>query len=341
MPALLDLDDVLKWRQAGAVLLDPREPVDFAGAHLHGAINIGLQGRFAEWAGDILSPEKDIVLVGDPALAADAKVRLARVGLDRVVGQLEDPASIFGGLPGLVERSSRLTIGQLAELRGLEPDLQLLDVRAPAETASGALPGALEIPLAVVADSLSALDPDRPVVVYCASGYRSRIAASTLVASGFRDVSDLLGGFKAWQDAGLPVALGEMSVGAAKTPQVSARTASSMVEAGALLIDVRELDEWQEGHAPLAVLVPMGEVQARREELPEDKPIVVVCRSGGRSAAITEALRAQGYEAFNLTGGMCAWTAAGLPTTNEKSQAGSSATGSKPSSLVTALPWAT
>jgi glyoxylase-like metal-dependent hydrolase (beta-lactamase superfamily II) len=77
-PGLLGLDDVLARRDAGAVLLDPCEPADFAAAHLAGTVNVGLQGRFAEWAGDVLPPDRDIVLVGDPALAAEAKVRLAR-----------------------------------------------------------------------------------------------------------------------------------------------------------------------------------------------------------------------------------------------------------------------
>jgi DMSO/TMAO reductase YedYZ molybdopterin-dependent catalytic subunit/rhodanese-related sulfurtransferase len=87
--------------------------------------------------------------------------------------------------------------------------------------------------------------------------------------------------------------------------------------AGAVLHDVREPHEWSEAHAPQAVLIPMGEVQARRSELPSGRRIVVVCRSGGRSAAITDTLRARGYDAVNLTGGMCAWTAAGLPVVTE------------------------
>ena len=73
-------------------------------------------------------------------------------------------------------------------------------------------------------------------------------------------------------------------------------------------------------HAPQAILIPMGEVQARRHELPEAKRIVVVCRFGGRSAAITGALRAHGYDVVNLTGGMCAWTAAGLPVVTRPAQ---------------------
>jgi rhodanese-related sulfurtransferase len=188
-------------------------------------VNIGLQGRFAEWAGAILPPEGDIVLVGDPALAAEARVRLARVGLDRVVGQLADPAGVFTGRPELVEASSRLTIEQRAELRGLEPDLQLVDVRAAAETANGTIPGAIEIPLAVLADSIDALDRDLPVVIYCASGYRSQVAASVLAAAGFADVFDLLGGYGAWRAAGLPVAGAGDHIVACKTPQVSARRA--------------------------------------------------------------------------------------------------------------------
>jgi DMSO/TMAO reductase YedYZ molybdopterin-dependent catalytic subunit/rhodanese-related sulfurtransferase/glyoxylase-like metal-dependent hydrolase (beta-lactamase superfamily II) len=316
-PPLLGLDDVLARREGGAVFLDPREPADFAVAHLAGAVNIGLQGRFAEWAGDVLPPDRDIILAGNPALAAEAKIRLARVGLDRVVGQLAEPASVFAGRPELVERSSRLTIGQLAELRGLEPDLQLVDVRAAAETAGGTLPGAVEIPLAVLADSLDGLDHDLPVVAYCASGYRSQVAASALGAAGFGDVSDLLGGYAAWDGAGLPVVRGAGRIAAARTPQVSVRTAGSLLEKGAVLLDVREPGEWQSGHAPRAILIPMGEVQARRHELPQARRIVVVCRSGGRSAAVADALRAHGYDAVNLTGGMCAWASAGLPVITE------------------------
>ena len=217
-PARLGLNDVLARREAGAVLLDAGEPADFAVAHLAGAVNIGLQGRFAEWAGDVLPPDRDIVLVGDPALAAEAKLRLARVGLDRVAGQLADPAGVFTGRPELVEASSRLTIGQLAELRGLESDLQLVDVRAAAETANGTIPGAIEIPLAVFADSIDALDRDLPVVIYCASGYRSQVAASSLAAAGFVGVSDLLGGYGAWRAAGLPIAGAGDNVVACETP---------------------------------------------------------------------------------------------------------------------------
>jgi DMSO/TMAO reductase YedYZ molybdopterin-dependent catalytic subunit len=89
-----------------------------------------------------------------------------------------------------------------------------------------------------------------------------------------------------------------------------------MVDAGALLLDVREPDEWCTQHAPTAMLLPTGRVRARQNELPRERPIVVVCRSGGRSAAVTASLRQSGFDAVNLVGGMCAWAAAGLPVVN-------------------------
>ena len=194
---------MLRRQQAGATLLDTREPADHAAGHLVGAVNIGLQGRFAEYAGSVLAPDREIVLVGDPATAAEAKIRLARVGYDRVVGQLDDPGSVYAGRPELVEASSRLTAAQLAE-RQEQHGTPTRRHPQPGETAAGTIPGAREIPLTAITDSVADLDAEAPVVLYCGSGYRSQIAASVLRAAGLADVSDLLGGFTAWDGAGLP-----------------------------------------------------------------------------------------------------------------------------------------
>jgi glyoxylase-like metal-dependent hydrolase (beta-lactamase superfamily II)/rhodanese-related sulfurtransferase len=201
-PPQLDIEAVCRHARAGAILLDSRDQTEYSSGHLRGAVNIGLQGRFAESVGIVLSPDRDIVLVGDTVLAQESKTRLARVGFDRVVGQLSDLAGVFTKRRDLVETASRFTAGQLAELLGLEPRLQLVDVRNPGETADGVIPGAREIPLPVLTDSIASLDQTAPVIVYCASGYRSLVAASVLRASGFDDVSDLVGGFDAWQAAG-------------------------------------------------------------------------------------------------------------------------------------------
>ena len=211
MPTEMSLEEVLDRVAAGAVPLDTREPPDFVAGHLRGAINVSLEGRFAEWAGDVLEPHSDIVLVGDPASALESRVRLARIGFDRVVGYLGDPLSLYMGRPDLVESSSRVTVDQLAELVDSVRQLQIVDVRNPGETADGTVTGARVIPLPELVDSLDQLDHEAPVVVYCAGGYRSLVAASLLRHAGFSDVSDLIGGYEAWTAAGLPVAAADRS----------------------------------------------------------------------------------------------------------------------------------
>lgn len=90
-------------------------------------------------------------------------------------------------------------------------------------------------------------------------------------------------------------------------PEISAQEALARVEAGARLIDVREQDEWDAVHSPAAVLLPMSEIQERVGELPTDEQLLIVCRSGARSARVTEFLIAQGLDALNVGGGMLAW----------------------------------
>jgi rhodanese-related sulfurtransferase len=86
-----------------------------------------------------------------------------------------------------------------------------------------------------------------------------------------------------------------------------------LVENGTVLLDVREQDEWNAGHAPSAVLLPMSEIQSRLAEIPENQPILVICHSGMRSQRVTDFLLAEGYDATNVSGGMVAWQAAGAP----------------------------
>ena len=96
-------------------------------------------------------------------------------------------------------------------------------------------------------------------------------------------------------------------------PEVTPARAVEMISEGAFLLDVREHDEWDAGHAPEAAHIPMGQIEARRAELPEGATILCVCHLGGRSAAVTEALLNAGHQAINVAGGMEAWAGAGLP----------------------------
>jgi rhodanese-related sulfurtransferase len=94
------------------------------------------------------------------------------------------------------------------------------------------------------------------------------------------------------------------------------------IDAGAILLDVREPDEWHAGHAENALWIPMGEVAARQQDVPDDRPIVVICRVGSRSARVANALVRGGFDAVNLAGGMRAWAAAGFPVVTDDGATG-------------------
>jgi hydroxyacylglutathione hydrolase len=194
----LSLDEVLRHQVGGAVVLDVRSPEEFARGHLRGSVNVGLDGRFAEHAGEVVAAGEDVVVVCDQGRGLEARVRLSRVGLDTVIGVLDRPAEALSERPGVAEVASRLTARKLTEARAEIPGLLLLDVRGPGERAAGYVEGSAHIPIAQLRQRIGELDPARPVVAYCAGGYRSSIAASLLRARGFADVSDLIGGYQAW-----------------------------------------------------------------------------------------------------------------------------------------------
>ena len=182
----------------GAVVLDCRDDTSFAAGHLRGSVNVGLGGRFAEYAGQVMAPGTPIVLVADAGHEAEATRRLARIGFDRVLGALTEPLSAFIDHPEHVEALSRLSADALATRFDSVPGLVLVDVRNPGEFALGTVPGARPISLPSLLPRIGELDPTAPTIVFCAGGYRSAIASSLLRSRGFSDVSDLLGGYTAW-----------------------------------------------------------------------------------------------------------------------------------------------
>ena len=198
-PPPLDWDELQDRVADEAVVLDTRSPQDFAAGHLRSSINVGLDGRFAEFAGDVIDPTGPVVLVTDEGAELEAKIRLGRVGFDRIVGHLARPELALAAHPESVETASRLRADELQARMATIDDMAVVDVRGPAETDAGVIPGAVVIPLPALPRELDRLDPTRPTVVYCGGGYRSSVAASLLRARGFTDVSDLLGGHAAWQ----------------------------------------------------------------------------------------------------------------------------------------------
>ncbi len=199
-PSLLSLEEAARLGSAGTVLIDTRAPESFASGHLRGSINVGLDGRFAEYAGDVIRPGQHVVVLGDTGRGTEAKVRLARIGFDDVIGAVEGVEVALADHPDLAETARRLTAADVAEWLRDDPDgVQIVDVRGPGEVqVTGTLPRARVLPLPQLLDHLHELDPTMPTVVYCAGGYRSAAAASTLRAHGFTAVADLIGGFGAW-----------------------------------------------------------------------------------------------------------------------------------------------
>ncbi len=203
-PASLTWDEARTAVAGGAVLVDGRDPVEFARGHLRGAVNVGLAGRYAEFAGSIVPADTDIVLFVEPGTELEAKNRLGRIGFDRVAGVVADPYAVLLDHRDEVVVSSRLTPTTFEERRATLDDLQVIDVRNPGEYAVGSVPGAVNIPVGQIPGRLDEIDPARPTVVYCAGGYRSSVASSVLAAHGVADVSDVLGGYEAWAMAAQP-----------------------------------------------------------------------------------------------------------------------------------------
>jgi glyoxylase-like metal-dependent hydrolase (beta-lactamase superfamily II) len=193
----------------GAIALDVRGGAAFGAGHLPGSLNLSLQGQFASWAGTLLPPGRPVVVVADdPAEAQEARVRLARVGVEGVAGHLGGGLAAWAASGRPVAALPQIAVDELAARLGEEQGLQVLDVRRPAEQREGHVPGARLLPLDRLGREAATLDPKAALAVICAGGYRSSAAASLLLARGFRNVTNVVGGTSAWVQAGLPTVRG-------------------------------------------------------------------------------------------------------------------------------------
>lgn len=181
----------------GAVILDTRPSTLFTQAFVPGSISIGLDGRFAEWAGSLLSFEQPLVLVTEAGMEKESITRLARVGLDKVQGYLK------GGVAAWQEAGEKSDL-----IIDIEPDefamdipfdsrMEVIDVRKPGEFEEGHVKGATNLPLNLMRDPLylAQVDTDHNLYVHCAGGYRSVIACSLLKREGFHNLRNVLGGW--------------------------------------------------------------------------------------------------------------------------------------------------
>ncbi|MFE3658624.1 rhodanese-like domain-containing protein [Streptomyces sp. NPDC059165] len=207
-PRPLSVEDFTALRASGAVVVDARDPQEFAAGHLLGSVNVPADGRFAEQAGTVLPADAELLVVAPEDREEEIVTRLARIGFDRVAGYLRSPDEALTALAEGVAPASRLTAAQVrAALSGDNPPV-VIDVRNCGERGdSGFIDGALHIALGELPRRLDEIPRDRSLVLHCAGGHRSSIAASMLRHHGFTDVSDILGGYTAWALLSTPAAV--------------------------------------------------------------------------------------------------------------------------------------
>ena len=201
----LSLNEVLRWQNGGAQIVDVRDAADYEGAHLRNVTNIALDGKYATWCGTVLSHDDPIVVISDSGGEEEAVMRLGRIGFDNVVGYLEGGMAAVGDRLEVLARTERITAKALAEMRdGADPPV-IVDIRSENEWRGGHIEGSVNIPLNHLRDRTDELPRDKPFAVHCQGGYRSAIAVSLLEQAGFDYALDVVGGFKAWDASKLAV----------------------------------------------------------------------------------------------------------------------------------------
>jgi hydroxyacylglutathione hydrolase len=204
----LSLDAFKALVSEGAEILDTRIPDEFEKEFIPGSINIGLNGQFAVWAGTLLKIDKKIVLVTAPGKEEESVVRLARVGFENVAGYLDGGVAAWKKSGGSTDQIKSITPEALkneyANLRS-----QILDVRKSGEYQGNHVAGATLFSLDHLLKNINDLDKSNPYVIHCAGGYRSMIAASILRAHGFKNLTNVYGGFSKIQETGIPLESGK------------------------------------------------------------------------------------------------------------------------------------
>jgi glyoxylase-like metal-dependent hydrolase (beta-lactamase superfamily II)/rhodanese-related sulfurtransferase len=206
--AALTATEVSKLAGDGSVILDVRDAADFGAGHVPGALNIGLGGQFASWAGSLIPMSAPLVIVaGSDEKVEEAQLRLARVGLENVQGYLAGGMGAWKKARLELEVVPQISVAELKEMIDTRPELQIVDVRRAAEYESGHAPRAVTAPLASLRELLLELDLDatKQTAVICAGGYRSSAGTSILQRAGFTNLLNVIGGTKAWIDAGYEV----------------------------------------------------------------------------------------------------------------------------------------
>ena len=348
---------------AGAVLVDVREESEFAEGAIANAINIPIR-TLAQNLSQIPQDQPVVVYCASGHRAALATAALQAMGYTNVrafppgypaweaaQGESGDVptepaaaepatdvvAAVDAYLSAIPE--GYMNVGTLDAFKEMvaSADPLIIDVREESDYAEGHIGGAINIPIRTLAQNLDKIPMDRPVVVYCASGHRAGMATTSLRVLGYENVKAFSGGWKAWSGASEPVSTEAVEAVSGTAPEVDAALLAAVdtflsnmpegfyslgtvellveaVDAGAVLVDVREENEYADGHIAGALSLPIRTLAQNLDQIPMDKPVVVYCASGYRAALSTAALQIMGYtnvRAFPPSYG--AWEAAGEP----------------------------
>jgi hydroxyacylglutathione hydrolase len=200
--AALAADEVEELQKRGAVVLDTRPAPQYGTGHLPRSLHIGLTGQFASWAGTLLSPQAPIVLVAeDEEGVAEARMRLARVGIENLAGYLQGGVRTWHDSGRPLARTEQIAVDELSRRLEAGEAGQVLDVRRIGEWTAGHITQAAHLPLHELAARAESLSREVPVTIICASGYRSSVATSLLERLGFAHTTNVIGGMNAWNTA--------------------------------------------------------------------------------------------------------------------------------------------
>jgi hydroxyacylglutathione hydrolase len=188
----------------GAIIVDTRGKMSFAGGHIPGSLNIQDNNSFSTWAGWMLSYTQPIVLIAPDNRVEHLVRSLMRIGLDTVIGYVSD-IDEWAYQGNTTETLEQINVQDLHQTL-LISNAALLDVRGISEVEQGFIGGAKHIHAGHLPTLAQTLDKQRTHIVYCAGGDRSSIAASYLLRQGFKHVVNVIGGFNAWKEARLPIA---------------------------------------------------------------------------------------------------------------------------------------
>ena len=193
----LSIEVLKKALKKDIILLDTRQPEEFTKGFIPGSINIGLDGRFAEWAGSLLSFEKPIVLVTEKGNEKETLVRLARVGFDKMTGYVAGGFEAWKKAGEEIDLVIDVEADELAMDLPFDENLIVLDVRKPVEYAEGHIKDAINLPLSELNDPLNiaTIEENQNVYIHCGSGYRSVIAASLFKHHGIHNIRNVVGGW--------------------------------------------------------------------------------------------------------------------------------------------------